>query len=319
MRSFTVSASLLLALAGLAVLGVVWGPAGLPRGRELGVIVELRLFRTLTAIAVGGLLALAGFHLQYAVSNELAAPDILGVLQGANAGAMLAFIAYGGSPPVELPLLLGFAGGLLAYLASVALAARLGLTKASLVLAGIAVAGALGGLSAVLTLVAEARAGLSAALVLLGSFAFATQGDALLSLAALAATVAASLPLVKALDMLSYGDEVATAAGFNPRLARLAASGIAAAATSVAVYVAGLVGFVSLVAPNIARLLAGGHPAASFAPTVLVGASIALGADLVSRSLAFTVLGEVPAGLITTGVGGVFLAYLLAGRSVSVG
>jgi iron complex transport system permease protein len=316
MRASTAAILLSAALLALSLLALVWGPAGVLGGGGLDarLILKLRFSRLLAAVSVGGLLALAGYHLQYAVSNELAAPDILGILQGANAGAMAAILAYNGAPPIFAPLLAGFAGALLAYLASVALAARMGLTKLSLVLAGIAVTGALGGLSAVLTLLAEAKAGLSAALVLLGSFSFATPVEAVAASVALAVLVGASVPLVRGLDLLSYGDEVAEAAGYNPRLVRLASTAIAAAASSVAVYVAGMVGFVSLIAPNIARLLAGGHPASSFTPSILTGALIALSADQLSRLAALTPLGEMPAGLITTGVGGVFLAYLLASR-----
>jgi len=308
-----------LGVLALTLANIVWGPAGLLGSlEEADVILRIRLWRALTAVSVGAMLGLAGYLMQYSVSNELASPDILGVLPGANAAAVAVTLAFNGSPPLGLTLAAGFAGGMMAYAASIALAARLGLTRAGVVLAGIAVAGVASGVSAVLTLIAEAKLGVNAALILLGSFAYSTRVDALVSAATLVASTLAALALVKGLDLISYGDDVAEAAGYNPRITRALACSLAALLSSASVYAAGIVGFVSLIAPNIARLIAGGHPAASFIPSMLVGSLIAIAADTFGKLGVTVGVGEIPAGLVTTMFGGLFLAYMLLKTSMGV-
>ncbi|KSW12087.1 hypothetical protein CF15_04750 [Pyrodictium occultum] len=302
-----------LALLFLASLSV--GPAGVynpldPGG--WGLILRLRLLRSLLALGVGAALGAAGALMQYSVSNPLASPSILGVSPGALLASVLVLLAWDGAPLPGLPLLAGTLGGFAAYLASAGLAARLGFTRAGLVLAGLAVSSLLSGLSSMLVMLAEARLGMPAAMVLLGSFAYAVPGDVYTALGAAAAAALLGAALARGLDAVSYGDEAAAAMGYSPARVRLAASLAAAALTSVCVYAAGLIGFVGLVAPNAARLLAGGHPSRSIPGSLLLGAATALSADLAGRLLALAMgLGEVPAGLITSSVGGAFLAYML--------
>ncbi|HID01554.1 MAG TPA: iron ABC transporter permease, partial [Piscirickettsiaceae bacterium] len=147
---------------------------------------------------------------------------------------------------------------------------------------------------------------------LLGSFAYATPSTVYTASAAAGAGLVAGLVLSRGLDAVSYGDEAAAAMGYSPSRVRLAASLASAALTSVCVYAAGIVGFVGLVAPNAARLLVGGHPRASLPASLLLGGGTALAADLAGRLAALALgLGEVPAGLVTSSVGGLFLAYML--------
>jgi len=311
-RVFTALAGaiLLLFLASLAV-----GPAGLRNPLEpeyWDLVLRLRLLRSLLALGVGAALGAAGSFIQYSVSNPLASPSILGVAPGALAASVLVVLAWGGSPPLGAPLLAGTLGGLAAYLASAGIAARLGFTRVGLVLAGVAVSSTLSGLSSLLLLLAEARLRIPASLTLLGSFAYATPSTVYTASAAAGAGLVAGLVLSRGLDAVSYGDEAAAAMGYSPSRVRLAASLASAALTSVCVYAAGIVGFVGLVAPNAARLLVGGHPRASLPASLLLGGGTALAADLAGRLAALALgLGEVPAGLVTSSVGGLFLAYML--------
>ena len=321
MRRLAAWLILVFSLLGLLVLSLFLGSLGAspPTGLR-GLVLRIRLMRALLAVGIGGVLGIAGLFTQYAVSNPLASPDILGVLQGAYVASMLVVILYHGSPPLGLPLVAGVVGGLLAYLASVALAARIGLTRTGLVLAGIAVASLLAGLSSLLTLLAEALAGISAALLLLGTFAYATWDSVLLSLLGLVVGTIIALFLSRGLDALSYGDDVAASLGYSPGFVRLVATATAAALSAVSVYAAGIIYFVSLIAPNAARLLVGGHPARSIPATILLGAIISLGADIVARSISIALhMGEVPGGLVTAITGGVFLAYLLIRMEAGLG
>jgi len=305
-----VALAVLFFLAGLAV-----GPAGFRNPLDPGtwdLVFRLRLLRGLLALGVGAALGAAGAFMQYSVSNPLASPSILGVSPGALAASVLVMLAWRGSPPLGAPLLAGMLGGFAAYAASAALAARLGFTRVGLVLAGVAVSSTLSGLSSLLVLLAEARLRLPASLMLLGSFAYATPETVYVALASSGASLVAGLALARGLDAISYGDETASAMGYSPGRIRLAASLASAALTSVCVYAAGIVGFVGLVAPNTARLLVGGHPRASLPASLLLGAATTQAADLAGRLTALALgLGEVPAGLVTSAVGGLFLAYML--------
>ena len=304
--------------ASLMILGVLVGSTGV--GFPSGGVLDLRLARSVAAACVGGLLGLSGALIQYSVANPLADPGLLGLPQGALALVAAAMIAAGSPLDAGARLLLGSLGALAAYAATIGLSARLGLTGAGLVVAGIAVGSAATGLGMALLLVAENLYGLPGYAVLLGSFAYTSPGDAVLAAAALAAASAAALPLSRGLDALSYGDLEALSMGYSPRLVRAAATLTAAAAVAASIQVAGLVGFIGLIAPNAARMLYGSHPSRALPASILLGASVALAADLASRlaSLLLSV-GELPAGTATSLAGGVFLAYLLARRAGGLG
>ena len=305
-----------LLVAVLFAVSVSVGPAGLrapPPIGPLDLIAWLRVYRSLAAAGVGALLGLAGALIQYSVSNPLAAPSILGLPQGALVAAAALTLALGAPPPPGLGLLVASLGALAAYWVTMAIAYRGGLSGAGLVVAGIAVSSALTGLAGLLLILVESRIGILGAELLLGTFAYATRGDAVVAAVSSVVLVAASLPLLGRLDLLSYGDEVAAAAGVSPPLARLAATLLAAAATAAAIYVAGLVGFVGLIAPAAARGLVGGHPARSVPASAVLGAAVTLAADTAARLAApLLSLGELPAGTATSLVGGIFLAYLAA-------
>ncbi|ABM80044.1 iron ABC transporter permease [Hyperthermus butylicus] len=303
----------LLILASLAV-----GPAGLVNPLDPGsqLIARLRLMRTLLAVGVGTALGLSGTLVQYSVANPLASPSILGVSAGALAAASAAYIVYRGSPPPAAPLAAAVMGGLAAYALTLAIASRAGLTRVSMVLAGIAVSSSLAGIASMLVIYINARYHVASALLLMGSFAYAVEEKVLV--AAVAALVAAATALILAnpLDALSYGDETALSLGYSPAKIRLAATAAAVAATAATVYAAGLIGFADLVAANIARSIAGSHPSRSAPASALIGAEIALAADIAGRLAATTIrLGEIPAGLLTSTVGGLFLAFLVARKA----
>jgi len=306
------------AVAALYLSSLTIGPAGLRPPPPLGpldLVAFLRLYRATLAASTGALLGLAGALIQYATSNPLAAPTILGLPQGALAAAAAAVIATGGASPAPV-LAAATLGALAAYTASVLLAARGGLTGPGLVVAGVAVSSAATGLAGLLLYVSQARTGVYTPQLLLGTYAYATRGDALLSLTAALALAAATLPLYRGLDLLSYGDTVAASTGAPPGRIRVLAATAAAAAVAVTIDTSGLVGFIGLIAPNAARSLYGGHPRAAVPGSLLLGAVVSLGADVATRLLAPMLgLGELPAATATSLFGGFFLAYLVARKS----
>ena len=314
-RTFLGQALAAVALLALFAASLTLGPAGPRLPPPLGpldIVTRLRLYRAVLAASTGALLGLAGAMIQYATGNPLAAPSILGLPQGALAAAAAAVIIVGGAPVAPV-LAAATLGALAAYAASLALAARGGLTGPGLVVAGVAVSSAATGLAGLLLYVSQARTGVFTPQLLLGTYAYATRGDALLSLSATLVIAAATLPLYRGLDLLSYGDTVAASTGAPPGRIRALAATAAAAAVAVTIDTAGLVGFIGLIAPNAARSLYGGHPRAAVPGSLLLGATVSLGADVATRLLAPLLgLGELPAATATSLFGGFFLAYLVA-------
>ncbi len=310
-RVFTRAVATLALLVLLAASGVLVGSTG--AGVPGGAVFWLRVSRTLAAAGVGVLLGVAGALIQYSVANPLADPGLLGLTQGAMAAVALAMLVAGEPLSVGERLAVGSIGALAAYAASVALAGRLGLTGPGLVVAGIAVASTATGVGMAALVLVENLLGVPAYSLLLGTFAYATRSDALLAAVAAAVAVAVSLPLSRPLDALSYGDLEAASMGYRPGLVRVAATLTAAAAVAASIQVAGLVGFIGLIAPNAARMLYGAHPSRGLPGAAALGAAVAVAADLASRLASMTLgTGELPAGTVTSLAGGVFLAYLVA-------
>jgi iron complex transport system permease protein len=313
-----------LGLAAAVVAALATGPLGAPPGDLLAaatgqgtpqaeLALALRLPRVLTALLTGAGLAAAGAALQILFRNPLVAPDLLGVSSGAGLGAAVALLAGAATVGIQLG---AFAGGVAATALTLGCArlARTGDPRLSLVLCGI-VTGALAsaglGLAAVL---AEPYSQLPALTYwLLGSFGRATLSEAALALAPLAVAVAAVLALGSRLDALSLGEDQARALGLSAGRLRLIVVGAAALATSASVAVAGVVGWIGLLAPHAARALVGPAAGRLIPVAMVLGAGLALGVDRLSLALGPA---ETPVGLLAALIGApAFLVlFVLSGR-----
>jgi iron complex transport system permease protein len=310
----------LLMLAG-AVVVLATGPLGVPpealltalfgRGSpEAELALALRGPRLLAAMTCGAALAGAGAGFQILFRNPLASPDLLGVSSGAAFGAALALLLGAGAAMVQGA---AFAGGLAAGGLALACAAltRSGDARLALILCGI-VAGALAsaGLGLVVIL-AEPYSQLPAITYwLLGSFTRATVDEAALALIPMAVGAAALLWLGFRLDVLSLGDEQARSLGLPARPLRLAALTAAALMTSAAVAVAGIVGWIGLLAPHAARLVVGERAGRLVPASMAAGAVFALIIDRLATAFGPA---EIPVGLLSAALGApVFLALFVA-------
>jgi iron complex transport system permease protein len=310
----------LLMLAG-AIVVLATGPLGVPpdalltalfgRGSaEAELALALRGPRLLAAMTCGAALAGAGAGFQILFRNPLASPDLLGVSSGAAFGAALALLLGAGAAMVQGA---AFAGGLAAgglALACAALA-RSGDARLALILCGI-VAGALAsaGLGLVVIL-AEPYSQLPAITYwLLGSFTRAALDEAVLALIPMAVGAAALLWLGFRLDVLSLGDEQARSLGLPARPLRLTALTAAALMTSAAVAVAGIVGWIGLLAPHAARLVVGERAGRLVPASMAAGAVFALIIDRLATAFGPA---EIPVGLLSAALGApVFLALFVA-------
>jgi iron complex transport system permease protein len=272
------------------------------------IVNEVRLPRVVTALLAGGALALAGAVFQSLVRNPLGSPDVLGFTQGAATGALTAIVVIGGG---SLALSGGAViGGLLTGALIHALAWRHGGQGYRLVLVGIGVAAILTGVNGYLLTRAQIMDAARAVLWLTGSLDGRGWGDALPLLAVMAVLVpVVLLGCGRALRMLEMGDEAASSLGVRVTRIRVALLVAAVLLVSFAAAATGPVSFVALTAPQLARRLTRA-PGPNLLPSLCVGATLLVGADLAAQRL---IAGQqLPVGVVTGVLGGGYLVWLLA-------
>ena len=260
------------------------------------IIYTLRMPRILSGILAGAGLGLSGVLLQGVTDNKMASPGLIGV----NSGAGFAVILALSMPffPIKLIPIAAFLGAFLATLAIIAIAGRMGMTKNTVILSGIAFSAILSaGISLLSLLDAD---------VLVNYNAFSVG-----SLAGSEA-LAASFFAARRINLLSLGAPIATSLGVNVKILRIFCMLIASAAAGAAVSAVGLLGFVGLMSPHIARTLVGADARKLIPAAALIGADLVLAADLCARVIFAP--GEMPVGVLMALLGApFFLAILLRG------
>jgi iron complex transport system permease protein len=315
-------ASLLLVLAGLAAGGEGWSTAGfvqLLQGPDGDLIIgQIRAPRTLGAWLTGALLGLAGALAQGLFRNPLADPFLLGSASGASL-AVVAVLAAGtlgaqglGPPAAGMLSRVGLAAaafiGALSGVLLTLLLARGAQHTLRLLLAGVVVGVVLTALSDLLTLAApEALRGRQ--VFMLGSTGFLGWDSCLLLGVGLALTLPTAQRLSRTLDALVLGEDSARSLGLALPQLRLLLVCLLAAATGLAVSQAGLVAFVGLAAPHLVRRYAPGPHGFTLLASTLAGAVLLLAADVAARTLIAPQ--ELPVGVLTAVIGGIYLLWLL--------
>lgn len=286
----------------------IGGETGTPTTGDI-VLERVRLPRICAGMLVGAALAGAGATYQTLFRNPLVSPDILGVASGAGLGAVAGILL---SLPVAGIQGLAFVGGLatVALVYFIAVVLRGHERTLVLVLGGVVVGALAGACISLVKILADPYDQLPAITFwLLGSLA----GVKLADLAVAAPLVIAGLvPLVLyrwRIGVLSLGDDEARALGVH--VARLRAGVIAAATlmTASVVAISGVIGWVGLMIPHIARMLVGPNFARLLPAAMLLGAAFMLIVDTVARSIARV---ETPLGILTAVVGAPFFLWLLA-------
>ena len=318
--AFALATTLLVLGTGpLAVAPTDLAAALIGRGSaEADLALALRVPRLLTAILTGAGLAGAGAAFQILFRNPLVAPDLLGVSSGAGLGAATALLLGAGAIVLQGA---AFAGGLAAAALALTCAAlaRAGDARLSLVLCGL-VTGALAsaGLGLVVIL-ADPYAQLpSITYWLLGSFSRATLAETLGALLPVTIGTLTLLWLGFRLDVLSLGDEQASSLGIPAARLRPLAIAAATLMTSGAVAVAGVVGWIGLLAPHAARRVVGSEAGRLLPASMALGAVFALVIDRIG-----TLFGPlaVPVGLLAAAIGApAFLVlFVVTSRTVLSG
>lgn len=308
----------LLLMTGAALASLCFGAASfsptqllaalMGRGEDAAwrILLHVRLPRTLATLLAGSSLAVAGVVIQGVLGNPLASPGVIGV----NAGAGFAVALVCALAPAGARLLApaAFAGALGAVLLVYGIGQATGASRSTVILAGVAVSGTLSaGIDAVVTLVPDA---------LPGSNLFRIGGVAGVTMAAifpqgylmLGALLGVFL-LRCELDLLALGEETAKSLGLRVELCRFGLLGLAALLAGSAVSFAGLLGFVGLLVPHMARRLVGSRSLTLLPCAMMLGAAFLTGCDLAARLL-FAPF-EIPVGLVLSLLGGPFFLWLL--------
>lgn len=276
------------------------------------VLWNVRLPRVFAAIVVGAGLAAAGATYQGLFRNPLVSPDLLGVSVGASLGAVLGIFF---SLPVVAIQLVAFAGGLVAVVLvmSVGALVRERDPMLTLVLAGIAIQALVGAGISLIKVLADPYDQLPAITYwLLGSMTAITRFDVLSILPAVVIGLAPLVLLRWRMNLLTLGEEEARTLGIDTTRTRFVLIGGATLVTAATVSVTGIIGWIGLVIPHIARMLVGPDFRRLLPAAMLFGAAYLLVVDMLARSIADI---EVPLGILTATVGAPFFLWLLiAGR-----
>lgn len=276
------------------------------------IVLGLRLPRALLAFAVGGLLALAGAELQVLLRNPLADPYVLGVSGGAASAALAGILAGAGFAAVMGD---AFAGALAATLLVVVLARLTGpLTPLRLLLTGAVFAAGANAFCLLLLSLARAPTLETMLFWLMGGIhAYGTHPLLLLGL--LGVALAVLLLEARRLDILLRGPETARALGVRVGALAVLLYASSALLTAAAVTEAGMIGFVGLLVPHLARLLGGAGHRRVLPLSVLLGGSLLLAAETLAHSLLAPRL--LPIGVVTALVGVPLFLLLLALRETA--
>jgi iron complex transport system permease protein len=268
----------------------------------------LRVPRVLLGALVGAGLAVSGAVLQTVVRNVMADPHTLGVTSGASTGAALS-------------LLFGFGGGMLpgsAFLGALCATALLfavarsngRLTPLRLLLGGVTIGYIFSAATSFLIFASDSPEGARAVLFwLLGSLRSAAWPAVATSAVAVIACTAALFCMATRFDAMAVGDDTARALGLSPGLWRTASLVIVSLCIGAAVAVTGAIGFVGLIVPHVARLVAGGAHRRLIPVSALLGAIFLVIVDVVARTAVST--RELPLGIVTAVVGAPLLLVLV--------
>ena len=246
------------------------------------IVFEIRLPRIIAAFAVGSALALAGTSFQSIFKNPLVSPDLLGVSNGAGFGAALAIILSSSNFLIQiLAFVFGIISVSITYLISRAYKAG-GILV--LVLSGVAISAFFNALISCIKFVADPQDKLPEIIYwLMGSLSSVTIDKAM-------------------------GDEEAQSLGLNPTRIRLLIIAGCTLLTSAAVSISGIIGWIGLIIPHMARMIVGPDNRILIPASLSLGASFLLLVDNISRAVISI---EIPIGILTSVIGVPIFLYLL--------
>ncbi len=270
------------------------------------ILIHIRVPRTAACALAGGGLAVSGVVIQNVLQNPLAGPNIIGVNAGAGFAVVLCSfffpLAYRAIP------LAAFGGALCAVLFIYALARKTGASRITLVLAGVSVNSLLNAASDMVHTFGNDT--------LTSTYSFRLGGFSAISVQVLIPAgiligigILVVCLLGNELEILSLGEQVASSVGLGARRFRFLFLVLAAVLAGASVSFAGLLGFVGLIAPHMARRMVGEECRYLLPFSALFGACFVMACDLAARTLWSPY--EIPTGILLSFVGAPFFLYLL--------
>ena len=274
------------------------------------IVLDLRLPRALLATIIGAGLGMVGCVLQTLTRNDLADPFLFGLSSGAAAGAVIVITITGNILGFWTLPAAAFIGGLVSSVIVLGLFGKLAKQSPSqMVLAGLAVSFLFLSLTYFLIFAGDQRAAHSVLFWTLGGLGLANWKVLPIALTGLMAIFAFAITTHRSLDALLAGDETAVTLGVNVKLYRQVAFLICAFATASFVALSGVIGFVGLMVPHLARGLVGPLHGGLLITSAVIGAVLLLLSDIASRTLMAPQ--ELPIGALTTSIGAIFVLYLV--------
>ena len=277
-------------------------------GIRYQIICNIRLPRILAGALVGAGLAVSGAILQGVMRNPLAAPGIIGVSSGGGLAGILVMLAFPQYSVLLVPA--AFLGALVTALLVYLLAWKQGVNPVRLILAGVAVAAMLGAISSAVLLFNAEKAG-GVLDFTIGSLTARSWKHLHFSGWYLLAGLAAGCLFSEKLNILALGDETAKGLGLKVERVRFIFIALAALLAAAAVSIAGLLGFVGLIAPHIVRMIIGSDNRFLLPGSALFGAFLVTACDTAGRLVIEP--SELPAGIIMALLGPPFFLWLLRG------
>ncbi|MEJ8476552.1 FecCD family ABC transporter permease [Roseibium algae] len=314
--------TLFMVLTGLMIAGLSYGDYPIPLDQLIKTILrmpdapayldmivfDLRMPRLLLSMLVGAALAVAGAITQAIMRNPLAEPGLLGINAGAALAVMLVIVAFKNAPVSLLPWA-GFLGAGAMAMMIYLLSWRNGTASLRIILIGIGLSSLAGAASTVLSTYG-AITDVQRALIWLSGSVYHADWTYVRTLALwLVGPVTLTLFSLRQLDLICFGDAVAHGLGQRVNLVRVLMISLCTLISGAAVAAAGLIGFVGLIAPHIARRLVGPGHRRILPVSALIGAVLVMAADLLGRTVIAP--SQLPAGLVTALIGAPFFGYLL--------
>lgn len=279
------------------------------QGRE-AIVWEIRFPRALLAVIVGAGLAMVGATLQAVTRNPLADPHLLGISSGGAFGAIFALLHTGMFLGLLTVPLLAFVGALVATLIVLSVSHLAQATSADrLVLSGVAISFIIMAAANLLIFLGDPKATHTVVFWMLGGLGLAQWEHLFYPLIILVLSSAWLLSRTNLLNAMTVGDETASTLGISVVKFRLAIFVVGALITGVMVAFSGIIGFVGLMVPHIARIIVGGNYVRVLPASAIIGSIFLLWADIFARTIMAPE--DMPIGIVTGLVGGIFFVWIL--------
>ncbi|PVX24430.1 MAG: iron ABC transporter permease [Candidatus Bathyarchaeum sp.] len=280
------------------------------------IILDLRLPRIALAIIAGAGLASSGAVMQGVLRNPLVSSYILGISSAAGFGAALAIVFQVGilaQYANYVTVVNAFFFSFLAMILVLGIARIRGITSETVILAGVAVGFLFSALLSLIQFLAPEHEAVRAVVFwLLGSFQKASWDSVLITFPVVVFSIILMMKQSWDLNVMSLGEDVATSLGVNSRRVLLVSMILGTLATSTIISFTGVIGFICLISPHLARMIIGSDHRFLLPCCTVIGACLLLASDTVARTVMPPV--EFPVGIITSLLGVPFFIYILISR-----